>query len=248
MKLHESVAVVTGASRRLGSMIAAELALRGAKVVVHCHTDIDGADRTVFAIRKAGGDAIRVACDLTDAAGVEKLSGETVGHFGRWDALVNCASIFRTVAIERIDADQWEKDQAIHQRAPFFLSRQLYLHARELRRDFPPACVVNITDAGSVHPVPSRPSYYCAKSALDAQTKVMAVSLAPFVRVNAVAPGAVIPADGQRDARYFKNLAQRLPLQTCAAPEAVVDAVVFLLGNDSITGQSVFIDGGEHLL
>ncbi|MGE0073889.1 MAG: SDR family oxidoreductase [Sphaerochaetaceae bacterium] len=247
MKLSGSVVVVTGASDRLGRMVALGLAAHGAKVVVHCHTQTGSADKTVALIQERGGTAFRLAADLTSMEGIEALAASPVEQFGRWDALVNCASVFRTIGIGEVGEDDWQLDQDLHQRAPFFLSKALYRFRETVEVAETPACVVNITDTGVRRPTASRPSYYCAKSALESQARILGVALAPLVRVNAVAPGAVIPAV-QADETYFAQLEKRLPLGRLASPEDVVDAVIFLFENDSITGQTIVVDGGEHLL
>ena len=247
MKLSGSVVVVTGASDRLGRMVALGLAARGAKVVVHCHIDTDGADETVALIHECGGTAIRLAADLTSMRGVDVLASSPIEQYGRWDALINCASVFRTIGIGEVGEADWQLDQDLHQKAPFFLAKALYRFRKNSALVGAPACVVNITDTGVSRPTASRPSYYCAKSALESQSRILGVALAPLVRVNTVAPGAVIPA-AQTDELYFAQLEKRLPLGKLALPEEVVDAVVFLIGNDSITGQTIVVDGGEHLL
>ncbi len=247
MKLSDSVVVVTGASERLGRMVALGLAARGSKVVVHCHTDTESADETVAIIQEQGGIACRFATDLTRMEGIEALANSPVEHFGRWDALVNSASVFRAIGIGDVEEADWQLDQDLHQRAPFFLSKALYRFRKNTEAVESPACVVNITDTGVRRPTASRPSYYCAKSALEGQSRILGVALAPLVRVNAVAPGAVIPAV-RTDEAYFAQLEKRLPLGKLASPEDVVDAVIFLFENDSITGQTIVVDGGEHLL
>lgn len=245
MKLKDSVVVVTGASERIGRMIALEAASRGAAVVVHCHTDHANAEETVSLVGKGGGTAIMVGADLRSLSGVDALVDATLRRFGRWDALVNCASTFSTIPMELVDERQWDSDQDLHVKAPFFLSKALYLHRRE-HAYAGPAAVVNITDTQVENPTASRPSYYCAKSALADQTRILGKSLAPLVRVNAVAPGAILAASSADEA-YFVRLENQIPLRRLASVEHVVDAVIFLLTNDSITGETITVDGGEHL-
>ena len=246
MKLENTVIVVTGASERLGRMLALAVAQRGAAVVVHCHNDTIQADATVALIKKQGGRAVRIESDLTAIEGVQTLVQRTISHFGQWDGLVNSASVFSTVSIDVLDEHQWELDQSLHVRAPFFLSKYLFEYRKKLTSSVP-ACIVNISDTGVRHPVASRPSYYCAKGALEEQTRVLGVALAPIVRVNTVAPGAVLAAN-ESDQRYFNELEKRLPMQKLASAEDVINAILFLFGNDSITGQTIVVDGGEHLL
>lgn len=246
MECKDSVVVVTGGAQRLGRRIALALADQGCNIVVHYHTDAHHANETVHAIKECGGEAVAIAADLITMEGVDHLVTKTLEAFGRWDALINCASLFETVGIEEVDVEQWTRDQNLHQRSPFFLAKALYSHVKE-RSGETCACVVNITDTGVSKPVPSRPSYYIAKSALQSQTTILGRSLAPYVRVNAVAPGAIIPASPE-DAAYFARLEERLPLGRLASVDDVVAAVLFLLGNDSVTGQTIVVDGGEHLL
>ncbi|WP_422481153.1 SDR family oxidoreductase [Pleomorphochaeta sp. DL1XJH-081] len=247
MECKDAVVVVTGSSDRLGRQIALTLANLGSKVVVHCHTDIEGGKKTVSLIEETGGEASLVACDLTTMEGIALLIDKTLDRFGRWDALINCASLFETVGMDDVDQEQWQRDQSIHQRAPFFLSKALYRYAKGRPAGESCACVVNITDTGVRKPTSSRPSYYCAKTALEGQSVILGRTLAPYVRVNAVAPGAIIPAS-KADESYFLQLQERLPLGQLATVGDVVDAVIFLLKNDSITGQTIVVDGGEHLL
>ncbi len=234
--------VVTGSAQRLGRQIALALANEGARVVIHYNQNREAALESVGLIE----NAIAVQSDLTTEQGIEKLVEETLAHFKRWDALVNNASAFSSVSIENLDYAQYEKDQTLHVRAPFFLSKALYDYRRE-KDSFTPASVVNISDTGVNTPVATRPSYYLAKSSLEIQTKILAKTLAPYVRVNGVAPGAIIPFSAT-DEHYFEKLSQKVPLKKLATVEDVVAAVLFLMHNKSITGETIVVDAGEHLL
>ena len=247
MKLQDAVIVITGSADRLGREIAITCAKAGSKVIVHCHTDIQQGTATVATITEKGGSAALVTCDLTEMKGIQHLALETIHHYGRWDILINCASVFTTIGIEAITTEQWEMDQHLHQRAPFFLAKALYEQVKGRAEGDRAGCIINITDTGVRNPVPSRPSYYCAKSALESQTIILGRTLAPYVRVNAVAPGAII-ASSAKDESYFNQLTSRLPLGKLAKVDDVVDAILFLARNDSITGQTIVVDGGEPLL
>ncbi len=247
MKLQDAVIVITGSADRLGREIAITCAKAGSKVIVHCHTDVSQGTATVATITEKGGSAALVTCDLTEMKGIKHLVDETIHHYGRWDILINCASIFTTIGIEAINTEQWGMDQNLHQRAPFFLAQALYKQVKGRAEGDREGCIINITDTGVRNPVPSRPSYYCAKTALESQTVILGRTLAPYVRVNAVAPGAIIPAS-KADEAYFSRLTLKLPLGHLAQVTDVVDAILFLARNDSITGQTIVVDGGEHLL
>lgn len=246
MDMHGSVIVVTGASDRIGRLIAIETARLGASVVVHYHTDRTGAEKTVETITSLGGSAVCVQADLMTSDGIDALVRSTLREFGRWDALVNGASVFETVGIEEVDDARWDEDQLLHVKAPFFLSKALFTVSKTSDRQYPPACVVNLTDTHVYVPGTSRPSYILAKAALADQARVLGKALAPYVRVNAVAPGAILPASAS-DETYFSCLEKELPLRKLATPVSVVEAVIFLLKNDSVTGQTIVVDGGEHL-
>lgn len=239
--------LVTGASGRVGSGLAISLARAGAMVGVHCHTKVQEGDGIVHSINLAGGRAISIVHDLRDTIGLSSMVEAMMHAFGRLDAVVNCASVFRKTPVQELTIQAWNEDIAIHQSTPFFLARLLYQHVATQTDRTAPACVVNITDSRVQRPYAGAPSYLCAKSALEAQTKVLAVALAPLVRVNAVAPGAMVPSSPE-EAAYFTRLTAQLPLKMLAEQEDMFHAVRFLLENDSITGQIVAVDSGEHLL
>ena len=216
-------------------------------VGVHCHTKVQEADEIVKTILSAGGQAVCIVQDLRDTPGLPQLVDAMVAAFGRLDGVVNCASVFRKTPLDKLTLEEWNEDIAIHQSAPFFLARLLHQQVSTQSGRTAPACVVNITDSRTQRPYAAAPSYLCAKSALEAQTKVLAVALAPLVRVNAVAPGAMIPSSPEETA-YFTRLTSQLPLKMLAGQEDMFQTVRFLLENDSITGQIVSVDSGEHLL
>ncbi len=238
--------MVTGASQRVGREICLALAEKGASVVVHYHSNEKEAERTASAVRQIGSEAIALQADLRHKADIEHLVATTIAHFGRWDALINNASLFSTVPIQDIDEKQWDADQDLHVKAPFFLSQALYMHRKERDYNYA-ASIVNITDTLVYRRPISRPSYNLAKSALAEQVKVLAKSLGPLVRVNAVAPGAIM-ANSAADTAYFERLAATLPLKKLATVADVVSSVLFLLTTDSITAEQLVVDCGEQLL
>jgi len=243
MKLGGSVVVVTGGAKRLGKDMLLALAEAGSSVVIHYHQSREAAQELVATL---GERAIAVESDLTTTAGIEELARQTIGHYGRWDGLVNSASIFERISIEEADYQQWEREYALHARAPFFLSKMLYQHRKE-KNYLNSGWVVNITDTTLRNPLASRPIYYTSKGALEEQTKVLATTLAPYVRVNAIAPGALLAAS-EGDLEYFERLKERLPLKELAKREAFVETLLFLATNSSITGETIVVDAGEHLL
>lgn len=243
MKLDGSVVVVTGSAQRLGRAMLLALVEQGASVVVHYNQNREAALNLVDSLQ---GSAIAIGADLTTLGGIEELIVLTLRHYGRWDGLVNNASVFDRIPIDEVDYHQWDYQFALHARAPFFLSKGLYEHRK--RGEYPSSgWVINISDTGVGHPSPSRPLYYASKGALEGQTRVLATALAPYVRVNGIAPGAVMAASDS-DLDYFERLKERLPLKHLASVEEVVATLLFLATNNSITGETIVVDGGEHLL
>ncbi len=243
MKLDGSVVVVTGGAQRLGRAMLLALVEAGSAVVVHYHRSRQAALELVATLEER---AIAVESDLTTTAGIEELAQKTIDHYGRWDGLVNSASIFERISIEEADYQQWEREYALHARAPFFLAKLLYQHRKE--KNYPKSgWVVNITDTTLRNPLATRPIYYTSKGALEGQTKVLATTLAPCVRVNAIAPGALLAAS-EEDREYFERLKERLPLKELAKREDFTETLLFLATNSSITGETIVVDAGEHLL
>ncbi len=244
MDVKNRVVVITGASERIGRLIALKLAKLGAIIVIHYYKDELEAFKTVELIKQFGGSGNAIQADLTTMSGVNIVVANTLKLHNRWDVLINCASIFKSVAIDDIDEELWDKDHFIHAKAPFFLAKALYLHKKEREEE---GVVINLTDTQVYKSSFTRPSYNLSKMALHDQVKVLGKSLAPFIRVNAVAPGAIIPSHPNEKA-YFDSLKERLPLKRLATGEDVVDAVLFLIKNESITGMSVVVDAGQALL
>ena len=246
MNLKERVVLITGASERIGRAIALKMASFGAVVVITYYKDEKEALNTVKMIKDYNTKGAAIKLDLNSFDEIKQVADKIVKEFGRWDILINCASVFETVAIENVDEFRWDTDHNIHTKGPFFLSKALYLHKKELGKTND-GLIVNITDTQVRKPKASRPSYNLAKAALESQVKVLAVSLAPLIRVNAVAPGAIIPS-GVSEIEYFNTLKEKLPLKELPTVDNIVDTVLFLIKNDSITGTTVVVDSGEHLL
>lgn len=234
--------VITGAARRVGRALAIHLAQEGYKVVLHCNTSLDDAHGLQLELQAMGHESRVVQGDLTYLDGLEELFARFVGCFGHLDALVNSASVFHDVSLEETSIQRWQSDMALHSGAPFFLSKMLYEHIR--KRDATGA-VVNITDTQLACPPASRPSYYLSKACLAQQTTILAKTLAPYIRVNAVAPGLVL---SNGDDAYFAKMEKMLPLRRTGNPSDICEAVSYLLSATFVTGVTIAVDGGHHLL
>jgi len=234
--------VVTGAARRVGRALAIHLAKEGYKVVLHCNTSLDEAQALNQELQALGSESGVVQGDLTDLDGLPDLFARFVACFGHLDAIINSASAFHSIPLMETTVEKWRSDMALHAGSPFFLSKMLYQHIQERETT---GSVVNITDTQLASPPASRPSYYLSKATLEAETTILARTLAPYVRVNAVAPGLVL-SNGE-DA-YFAKMEKMLPLQRTGDSSDICEAVSYLLSASFVTGVTIPVDGGHHLL
>jgi len=236
------VALVTGAADRIGAAIARALARQGHAVIVHYRSQTEQAEATVAAIREAGGAAASIRADLADRAQRAALIGEAAAAFGPLTVLVNNASLFVRDAASDLAEPAWDAHFAVHVEAPAFLARDFAAQLPEGQA----GNVVNIVDARVLDLSPAYFSYTLSKSALWTMTRTLAQSLAPRIRVNAIAPGPTIPPPDVSRERYLQRQSE-LPLGRGASPEEIADGVLMVLAAPSMTGQMIALDGGEHL-
>lgn len=250
MNLEGATFLVTGAGRRLGRAIALGLAEQGASIVVHYGGSREGAEETAETVRGLGGDAWTVQADLADARSVEALAAGVDAGPGRLDGLVNSAASFVDSSVENLGAAAWDEIMAVNLRAPYLLTRALLPHLRASHeRRGTPAAVVNMVDLSALHPWQGYVVHGVSKAGLLHLTRTLARELAPAVRVNAVIPGAILPAtDLDVDSEQWRTWGERLPLARTGSPADVVAAIRFLVESDFVTGVALPIDGGENLI
>jgi NAD(P)-dependent dehydrogenase (short-subunit alcohol dehydrogenase family) len=237
-------ALVTGAGKRIGRFLAEALAADGWFVYVHYNASRAEASETVAAIKRAGGQAKAVRADLSTVKATEALVGQCQGDQGGppLTCLVNSASLFELDRPGDFTAAQWDRHQAINLRAPAIL-------ARDFARLLPvgrTGCIVNLLDQKLWNLNPDFYSYTVSKVGLAGVTEILARSLAPRVRVNAIAPGITLPALKQSE-KNFRAAQARAPLGIGATPDDLVRALRFILATPSLTGETIIVDGGEHL-
>lgn len=250
------VALVTGAGRRLGRAIALTLAEAGWHVAVHYRASADEARETVAAARARGVEAEAFAADLADEAACRALVPAVVAHFGGLQAVVNSASRFEFDDGLTAGHDSLQQHWAPNTAAPVLLAQGLYAHwtarvaaapddaTREALRAR--ACVVNLLDQKLWNLNPDFFSYTLSKAALRTATEMLALALAPWVRVVGVAPGLTLTS-ATLQGEAFERLHRQAPLGRSSTPEDVADAVRFALDNRSLTGTHLLVDGGQHL-
>ncbi|TAK44031.1 MAG: pteridine reductase [Betaproteobacteria bacterium] len=242
--LQGQVALVTGAARRVGAAIARRLHASGANVVVHYR----GAEREAAeleaelnAARK--GSALRLKGDLLAPIAPQALVGAALERWNRLDLLVNNASTFYATAVGEIEAAQWEELIGSNLRAPLFLAQTAAPHLAATR-----GSIVNIVDIHAERPLKGYLLYSVAKAGLAALTRALALELAPQVRVNAVAPGAIAwPENGQFEPGERERIVATTPLRRTGTPEDIAQAVHYLATAPFVNGHLLAVDGGRSL-
>lgn len=237
-----SWALVTGAGKRLGRATALELARAGWGVVVHYNRSANEAESVAAEARAAGAAAAKVGADLADPAERHALITRAAEAAGApLSALVNCAAIFEHDTIDTLTEELLQRHIALNTFTPALLAREFAEALPEGER----GAVVNFLDFKLASPYPDHFSYTLSKFALSGATDLLARALAPRVRVNAVAPGYVLAAPGQSEAD-FRRLHGDTPLGRGPTPGDVAHAVRFLVENEAVTGQTVYVDSGRR--
>ena len=242
--MRDRAVLITGAARRIGAAIARTLHADGARIIVHCHRSRTEAGALAAELNAARPRSCAVVvADLLDVEGLAILAEESAACFGRLDGLVNNASSFQATPIGKVTRGDWEELLGTNLRAPLFLSQAAAPHLRKAK-----GAIVNIVDIHADRPLKDFAAYSIAKGGLATLTRSLALELAPEVRVNGVAPGAILwPEDG----RHFPlqeqaRIKERIPLQRIGEPEDIAGAVKYLLFDAPyVTGQILAVDGGR---
>jgi pteridine reductase len=239
LDLHGRAALVTGGGTRVGAAIARALAAAGCDLLVHYASSEAGARAVAADVERLGRRAVVLQADLTDRAAIEPLAKRALAAFGHVDVLVHNAANFERTPPEQLSAEAWDRALALNATAPYLLTLAL---APELRRAH--GSVIAITCLSATRPWKHYLPYSASKAALANLVQGLALALAPDVRVNAVAPGTVLPPTDY-DEEKLARIRERVPLQRFGEAEDVARAVVFLAENEYVTGQTITVDGGR---
>ena len=241
MDLHGQVALVTGGAVRLGRAIVLGLAQEGCHVIVHYHRSASAAEETVAAARRLGVEAVALPTDLADPAAASALARAATERLGRVDILVHSASPFVPGGLLDTTPKTWRQVMGVLVDSLFSMAQELAPGMVERGE----GNIVAILDRGAFDAWPRFLAHSVGKSALWALVRHLAIALAPHVRANGIVPGPVLPPPGYSDAQQARIAAGTL-LERWGRPQDVVDALLFLLRADYITGEALFVDGGER--
>jgi len=248
MKYEGKVALITGAGLRLGRAVAVELAAHGCDIVLHANRSAEAAEALARGFKAAGRRAGVLKANLADANQAEKLAREGWALFGRVDFLINNAAIFHPTALEDQGAGALDEFYAVNLRAPYILATELgrRMKAGEGEGRVKGGAIVNLACISAQRPWKDYLPYSISKAGVVALTTGLSKLLAPEVRVNAIAPGTVLPPEELGQKRR-EELRERIPLKRLGRPEDIVRAVRYLLDSDFVTGQVLAVDGGRGL-
>lgn len=233
-----TAALVTGGARRIGATIVRALDAAGYSLAIHCRTVDADAETLARHCRRA----MLVTGDLASGATPARIIAEAVAALGPLSLLVNNAALFEADHIGTISTEAFDRQMAVNLRAPLLLIEAFAQQVPEAGQ----GAVVNLIDQRVLKPTPDYLTYSLSKAALWHATRMAAQALAPSIRVNAVAPGPVLPnqADGPE---VFAREVAALPLARPVAPEAIAEAVLYLARAGNVTGQMIAVDSGQHL-
>lgn len=236
--------LITGAARRIGAACARVLHAEGYRVIIHYQHSVLEAQALVSDLNALRADsAFGFAADLSQMDSLRQLAENVLSLTDSLDALINNAAQFFPLAVEQTDETAWYQVFDSNLKAPFFLTQSVLPALRKAQ-----GCVVNVADIYGQRPLAGYAAYSMSKAALLAMTQALAVELAPTVRVNAVAPGAILWPESGHDAQAQLQLLNKVALRRCGNPDDIAKAVRYLVMDAGyVTGQILNIDGGRLL-
>jgi pteridine reductase len=239
----QKVIFISGSARRLGAAIARFVHQQGYRVILHCQHSLDEAEALQQTLNgQRSGSAALVSGDLCNHDDLTRLAREIPAAFGRLDGLINNASAFYPTPIGQIQQQDWHSLMGSNAMAPLFLCQAF---KEELKRR--QGTIINLADIHALRPLPGHSVYCMAKSALVSMTESLAVELAPEIRVNAIAPGAILWPNKEISEQEKSAILAKVPLQRQGGTEDITGAVGFLLNAEYVTGQILKVDGGRSL-
>lgn len=244
VNLTHKVILITGAAHRIGAQIAQTLHDAGANLVLHYRSSKDAAEKLMQQLNTRRPDSVvLLQGELRDPVSLPQLLDDAVTAWGHLDALVNNASTFYPTPVGSVTTEQWDDLLGSNLRAPFFLAQAAAPHLRARH-----GCIVNIADIHADRPLKNYPVYSIAKAGLVMLTKALAAELGPEIRVNAVAPGAILWPENNMDDATKAKIVSRTFLKRQGHPSDIAGAVLYLIRDANyVSGQLLTVDGGRSL-
>ena len=237
------VALVTGSAKRLGRQIISQLHQAGYRVIIHYNQSATDANNLATSLNQQRPDsALTIQANLLDEQAVQLLANKALASFNRLDVLINNASSFYATPLGSATLANWDDLFGSNVKAPYFLCKAL---APALAAN--KGCIINMVDIHAQQPLQDHSIYCMAKAALLMMTKSLARELAPTIRVNGIAPGAILWPSQQLAEADKAAILQQIPLQRTGSPEDIASTVLFLLQSPYISGQIIAVDGGRSL-
>jgi NAD(P)-dependent dehydrogenase (short-subunit alcohol dehydrogenase family) len=237
------VVLVTGAAKRIGRHIALTMAQRGWDVAVHFGHSLDDAATLMTEIQALGRRAVALQCDLANEAEVRTLLPRAIEALGSVQCVVNNASLFEQDSALDFVAQTLDKHMQVNLTAPLLLAQALHIATKDDEQ----ACVINLLDQKLYNLNPDFFSYTLSKAALQCATTTLAQALAPRIRVVGIAPGITLVSGDQSESN-FQLAHQRTPLGRSSTPDDIANTVCFVADSPAITGTTLLVDGGQHLI
>jgi pteridine reductase len=239
------VALITGAARRIGAVIAKTLHQHGYNVIIHYRHSQNDAEKLCHllnGIRPSSAHLIHSDFDVPE--NIADVITQSLHIWQRLDVVINNASTFTQTHLEKTTTEQWDTLINSNLKAPYFLAQQAYPHLKKTE-----GCIINIADIHGIHPLKNYPVYSIAKAGLIMLTKALAREFAPEIRVNAVAPGPTLPPEGDNSLseQRHQELIDRTVLKRLTHPREIAEAILFLIQQKSMTGEILKLDGGRYL-
>ena len=241
--LHGKTALITGAAHRIGATIARHLHQSGANIALHYRKSRAEAEQIQAELHAQRADSvILIQADLLKTDSLPRLAGEAAARWGGLDILVNNASTFYPTAIGEVTELQWNDLIGSNLKAPFFLSQAATPYLRERK-----GTIINIVDIHAERPLKDYPVYSMAKAGLVMMTRALACELGPEIRVNAIAPGAILWPEHEMDEETRLRIISRTFLKKQGDPADIARAVLYLLEAGYVSGQVLTVDGGRSI-
>ena len=240
--VHLPMALITGSGHRLGREIAVNLGMQGYFVAIHYNSSSSRAEETLDILKKLEVPAMRFQADLTEEDQIKRLFDRIKATGHTLKVLVNSAGVMIHRDIFSTEVDDWDLTMDLNLRAVWLCSSLAYHHMKEHGGN-----IINISDSGAGRMWTGYPAYSISKAAVEVLTQLLAKSFTPNIRVNAIAPGLILPSN-EFPADKWENLVNKLPLKKQGNVEQINEGINFLIQNEYITGQTIVIDGGYQLV